>query len=98
MAIFAIDDHGLDLSRLWVGSHNRNNSAWTVVLILGFLSHLAIALVHLDKPRAGALALGLFGVATTTSYWLLTYSANPFRALHTNMDAAGVWRLVQSGI
>lgn len=70
--------------RLWIGTHGRSEQSWALVLVLGFLSHIAIGLVHADRPAAGRTAMTLFACATTASYWLLTRSINPFAHLDTN--------------
>jgi hypothetical protein len=67
--------------RLWLRSQPQKYKIWTVILFLGLLSHLAIALVHLDKPKAGTFALYLFGVATSLAYWLLLSTEDPYQAL-----------------
>ena len=69
--------------RLWIGAHGRSEESWALVLVLGLLSHIAIGLVHADRPRAGKLALVLFACATTASYWLLTRANDPFAQLET---------------
>lgn len=68
--------------RLWVGAHHRHHDAWGVVFFLGFLAHIAIAVVHAERPRAGLVAILLFAVAVTVSYWLIIQAENPFAALH----------------
>lgn len=69
--------------RLWIGTHGRSEQSWALVLVLGFLSHIAIGLVHADRPAAGRTAMALFACATTASYWLLTRAINPFAHLDT---------------
>jgi hypothetical protein len=71
-------------ARLWTGQHNRSERSWALVLFLGFLSHIAIAFVHIDRPSAGRLAITLFACATTACYWLLTRSIDPFAGLDTS--------------
>ena len=73
-----------DLSRsrseiLWIGGHQNDNKAWFVILILGFLSSLSIAAVHIEKPQAGITALILFSLATSVAYWSILDSENPFK-------------------
>jgi hypothetical protein len=67
--------------RLWLRSQPQKYKIWAVILLLGLLSHLAIVLVHLDKPKAGTLALYLFGVATSLAYWLLLSTEDPYQSL-----------------
>lgn len=73
-----------DLSRsrgdiLWIGGHQNDNKAWAVILVLGFLSSLSIAVVHLEKPKAGSIALLLFALATSVAYWSVLDAENPFK-------------------
>lgn len=64
--------------RLWIGAHFVDPDSWLVVLALGFLTHLALASVHIDKPGAARITLGLFAVASTVAYWLLAVVNNPY--------------------
>jgi hypothetical protein len=66
--------------RLWLGSNYIEAVSWLGVLALGFLTHLAIAAVHFDRPRAGFVALALLAAATTTAYWTLGLVVDPYRA------------------
>jgi hypothetical protein len=75
--------------RLWVGANHTEAVSWLAVMFLGLLAHLAVASVHIDKPRAGKLALGLFATATTTAFWSLGIVDDPFRFLQ-NLDP-GTW-------
>jgi hypothetical protein len=68
---------------LWIGKGDRSEQSWMLVLILGFLSHVAIGCVHADRPSAGGLAMALFALATTACYWLLTRAIDPFAHLDT---------------
>jgi hypothetical protein len=38
-----------------------------------------VASVHLDRPRAGALALALLAMTTTIAYWSLGVVDDPYR-------------------
>jgi hypothetical protein len=71
-------------ARLWIGKQDRGERPWAIVLLLGFLSHIAIGFVHIDRPSAGRLAMTLFACATTACYWLLTRSIDPFASLDAN--------------
>lgn len=66
--------------RLWLGSNYIEAISWLGVLVLGLLTHLAIAAVHFDRPRAGFVALSLLAAATTTAYWTLGLVVDPYRA------------------
>lgn len=70
-------------TRLWIGKQDRSEQSWALVLVLGFLSHIAIGWVHADRPAAGRLAITLFACTTTASYWLLTRAIDPFAHLDT---------------
>ncbi len=69
--------------RLWIGKQDRSEQSWMLVLMLGFLSHIAIGFVHADRPSAGRLAIALFACTTTACYWLLTRAIDPFARLDT---------------
>jgi hypothetical protein len=66
--------------RLWLGSNYIEAISWIGVLILGLLTHLAIAAIHFDRPRAGFVALSLLATATTSAYWTLGLVVDPYRA------------------
>jgi hypothetical protein len=67
--------------RLWIGRNHTEFTSWFSVLLLGLMTHLAIAAVHLDRPRAGGVALGLFAVTSTVAYWSLGIVDDPYRHL-----------------
>jgi uncharacterized membrane protein HdeD (DUF308 family) len=67
--------------RLWVGANHTEAVSWLGVIVLGVLAHLAVAAVHFDKPRAGAVALALFGLTTTLAYTSLGVVDDPYRLL-----------------
>jgi hypothetical protein len=71
--------------RLWVGGNHTEATSWLAVFVLGVLTHLAIASIHFDKPRAGAIALGLLSCTTTVALWSLGIVDNPYR-LMDNLD------------
>jgi hypothetical protein len=64
--------------RHWIGQQDRSEQSWALVLVLGFLSHIAIGSVHADRPSAGRLAIALFAGTTSAAYWLLTRAIDPF--------------------
>jgi hypothetical protein len=68
-------------ARLWVGGNHTEGISWITALVLGLLTHLAIASIHLDKPRAGAIALALLSLTTTVAYWSLGVVDNPYRLM-----------------
>lgn len=75
--------------RLWVGANHTEAVSWLAVMFLALLSHLAVASVHFDRPKAGMLGLGLFSTATTVALWSLGIVDDPFRFLQ-NLDP-GTW-------
>lgn len=75
--------------RLWVGANHTEAVSWLAVLFLALLAHLAVASVHIDKPKAGKLGLALFATATTIAFWSLGIVDDPFRFLR-NLDP-GTW-------
>jgi hypothetical protein len=74
--------------RLWVGGNHTEAISWLAVLVLGLFTHLAIASIHFDKPRAGAIALGLLSCTTTIAYWSLAIVDDPYR-LMDNLNPSG---------
>ena len=65
--------------RLWIGANHTEGTSWLAVLLLGLLTHFAVAAVHFDKPKAGAIALLILGVTTTLAYWSLGIVDDPYR-------------------
>lgn len=53
---------------------------WAIVLVLGIFTQLAIALVHLERPRAQAAALFVFSVAVVIALGLIALQEHPFRS------------------
>ena len=81
-AFALIDDIARTRSdRLWIGQNHTEFTSWFAVLLIGLMTHLAVASVHLDRPRAGALALGLLATTTTIAYWSLGVVDDPYRHL-----------------
>lgn len=64
--------------RLAIGSSSVNEYKWYLVLFLTFLSLVAIASVHADRPLAGRSALAIFSVAAAVSLWIVALHANPY--------------------
>lgn len=63
---------------LWIGAHKPNMVLWFVIFALGFLSNVAIAMVHQDRPRAAFRALLVFNITIALTYWLLLRAENPY--------------------
>lgn len=70
-------DHDLRVS---LSQTHLNPLKWLGMAFLGFLTLVAIAVVHLDKPRAGTLALIVFAVAAAPSAAIVLVQGNPFQA------------------
>ncbi|MFU0503130.1 bestrophin-like domain [Pseudaminobacter sp. NGMCC 1.201702] len=64
--------------RLAIGSTSVSKYKWYLVLFLTFLSMVAIAAVHADRPIAGRNALSIFTVAAVVSLWILALHASPY--------------------
>jgi hypothetical protein len=75
--------------RLWIGGNHTEVSSWLAVILLGFLTHLAVASVHFDRQRAGASALALLASTTTIGYWSLGIVADPYR--HSGQLNPAAW-------
>lgn len=64
--------------RLAIGVSSISEYKWYLVLVLTFVSMIAIATVHADRPPGGRWALAIFAVAATASLWILALYANPY--------------------
>ena len=60
---------------------------WATVLLLGIFTQLAIALVHLERPRAQAAALIVFSLAAVIALGLIALQEHPFRSTLQVSDA-----------
>ena len=64
------DLEGARAGRLAIGRDYGDDMKWSLLFALAFLSLVAVAMVHADRPRAGRAALALFAaviaVSTTT--------------------------------
>jgi hypothetical protein len=65
--------------QLWIGANPIEATSWLAVWLLGVLTHLAVAAVHFDKPKAGAVALSLMALATVVAFWSLGIVDDPYR-------------------
>ena len=60
-------------------THNRSAvTKWTTVLLLALITQVAIAIVHLERPRPQAAALLIFTVAAVSLLGLLAVHEAPF--------------------
>jgi hypothetical protein len=64
--------------RLVLSNDQSDATKWLSVLILALLTKVALAVVHLDRPRAQLVALIVFGVAAATTLGLIAVRERPF--------------------
>lgn len=64
--------------RLNLSAQYSDHAKWWTVLALAVLTQIALALVHLDKPRARAAAIGVFSLAAVVSLSLVAGRERPF--------------------
>lgn len=64
--------------RLAIGKAPADSAKWYLLLALTLLAHIAIAMVHADRPAAAWPALTLFAVACWASLFVLALYAQPY--------------------
>ena len=64
--------------RLALASDRTNDIKWITVLIIGVITQLAIALVHLERPRAHGAGVVVFSVAAIVALGLIALQEHPF--------------------
>jgi uncharacterized membrane protein HdeD (DUF308 family) len=64
--------------RLALASDRTNDLKWTIVLILGVITQIAIGLVHLERPRAQIAAIAVFSTAAVVALGLIALQEQPF--------------------
>lgn len=64
--------------RLALASDNTSELKWTMVLMLGIMTQIAIGLVHLQKFNAHVAALTVFSVAAVLALGLIAMQEHPF--------------------
>src|SRR5690606_25100934 len=64
--------------RLAIGGSSVSEYKWYLVFSLTFLTMIAIAAAHADRPAAARNALGIFAVAAVLSLWILAIHASPY--------------------
>jgi len=69
-------------ARLAIGEGSHSVYKWALVIFLTFLSQIAIASVHADRPRAGTRALTIYTIAASVSLWILAMHANPYTGMY----------------
>ncbi|BAR98333.1 DUF4239 domain-containing protein [Blastochloris viridis] len=75
-AVIRIRDARAD--RLALASDRTNDIKWITVLIIGVITQLAIALVHLERPRAHGAGVVVFSVAAIVALGLIALQEHPF--------------------
>ncbi|MCC6135148.1 MAG: DUF4239 domain-containing protein [Candidatus Contendobacter sp.] len=66
------------IDRIQLSSNYSHFGKWVMVLFLGFMTQIAIGVVHLDKPRARAVTLFIFTMAMAVTLILLAGLDQPF--------------------
>ncbi|MFA6267909.1 MAG: hypothetical protein WC670_19600 [Pseudolabrys sp.] len=64
--------------RLALASDSTSELKWSMVLILGFMTQVAIGAVHLHRRNAQITALAVFSVATVVALGLIALQEHPF--------------------
>ncbi len=67
--------------RLALASDRTNDLKWTIVLVLGVITQIAIGLVHLERPRAQAAAIVVFSTAAVVTLGLIALQEHPFEGV-----------------
>lgn len=64
--------------RLALSGDHTDRTKWTAVFILALVTQAAIAIVHLEKPRAQIASLTIFSIAVVTTLGLVAIRERPF--------------------
>jgi hypothetical protein len=64
--------------RLALAADRTSVIKWAIVLLLGVMTQIAVAVVHLQKPNAQVAALAVFTVAMVTALGLIAMQERPF--------------------
>jgi hypothetical protein len=64
--------------RLSLSTDHTNDLKWTSVLLLGLITQLALALVHLERPRAMLAALTVFASGAIVALGIVALQEHPF--------------------
>jgi len=65
-------------TRVSLSSDRTNDLKWISVLILGVITQISLAMVHLEKPRAQLVAILLFSAAAIVALGLIALQEQPF--------------------
>ncbi len=64
--------------RLALAADHTNDLKWIIVILLGLFTQVAIALVHLERPRAFVASLTLFSIAVVVTLGIIALQEYPF--------------------
>ena len=78
MLDMALKVHTAHEDRIALANDRTVATKWLAVLLLALITQISIAVVHLDKPRPQAAALGIFTVAAVLLLGLLAVHEAPF--------------------
>ena len=76
--------------RLAIASTTVSQYKWYMLLTLTILTSVTIAVTHADRKGAGSIAIFLYVLAATTSLWLLTAHASPYRGIE-QIEPSGLY-------
>jgi len=65
-------------ARIRIATYRMLPARWSLVVVLGALTVLAVGLVHADHPRARAIALGMVSFGIACCFLVLFVHARPF--------------------
>ncbi|MTW15352.1 DUF4239 domain-containing protein [Rhodoplanes serenus] len=64
--------------RLALAFNRTSRIQWVSVLVLGLVTQLCIALVHLERPRAHVAAAAVFALSVIVALWPIALQEQPF--------------------
>jgi len=64
--------------RVAISSDHTNDLKWLVVILLALFTQVAIALVHLERPRAFAASMTVFSSAVIVTLGIIALQEYPF--------------------
>ncbi len=64
--------------RIAISTDHTNDLKWLVVILLGLFTQAAIALVHLERPRAFAASMTVFSSAVVVTLGIIALQEYPF--------------------
>jgi hypothetical protein len=64
--------------RLALSADHTNDLKWIMVILLGLFTQVAIALVHMERPRAFVASLVLFSGAVVVTLGIIALQEYPF--------------------